>query len=224
MPECRWLDDGETLTYLHSCVSTKRQRVRVPETPMYLDALLADRAADRRPRAAARRPASAHAHHRRLPDRDHARDSRRAQSARLSLSLVDARDHARQDRRDEAADQDPPAMVRQAQVDRRDPQGGDDQRGVGADRHRRPQQGDRCRRRAAGTRLRSDRRGLCHRDGHGLGRRIRASPTKSCASSRRSSRAATSPAWSRRSTRSRPGLARCPAMSTPMSASRRSRR
>jgi type IV secretion system protein VirB4 len=22
MPECRWLDDGETLTYLHSTVST----------------------------------------------------------------------------------------------------------------------------------------------------------------------------------------------------------
>ena len=42
MPECHWLDDGETLTYLHSCVSTKRQRVRVPEIPMYLDALLAD--------------------------------------------------------------------------------------------------------------------------------------------------------------------------------------
>lgn len=42
MPECRWLDDGETLTYLHSTVSTNRHRVRVPETPMYLDALLAD--------------------------------------------------------------------------------------------------------------------------------------------------------------------------------------
>ncbi|MFG1235581.1 conjugal transfer protein TrbE [Xanthobacter autotrophicus DSM 597] len=42
MKECRWLDDSETLTYLHSCVSTKRHRVRVPETPMYLDALLAD--------------------------------------------------------------------------------------------------------------------------------------------------------------------------------------
>ncbi|MFN4355802.1 conjugal transfer protein TrbE [Parvibaculum sp.] len=42
MPECRWLDDGETLTYLHSSVSTKRHRVRVPETPIYLDALLAD--------------------------------------------------------------------------------------------------------------------------------------------------------------------------------------
>ena len=42
MPECRWLDDAETLTYLHGSVSTKRHRVRVPETPMYLDALLAD--------------------------------------------------------------------------------------------------------------------------------------------------------------------------------------
>ncbi len=42
MPECAWLDDAETLTYLHTCVSTKRHRVRVPEIPIYLDALLAD--------------------------------------------------------------------------------------------------------------------------------------------------------------------------------------
>jgi type IV secretion system protein VirB4 len=42
VPEAGWLDDGETLTYLHSTVSTKRHRVRVPETPMHLDALLAD--------------------------------------------------------------------------------------------------------------------------------------------------------------------------------------
>ncbi|MFG1209396.1 MULTISPECIES: conjugal transfer protein TrbE [Xanthobacter] len=42
MPECHWLEDVETLTYLHGCVSTRRQRVRVPETPMYLDGLLAD--------------------------------------------------------------------------------------------------------------------------------------------------------------------------------------
>jgi type IV secretion system protein VirB4 len=42
MPEAAWLDDGETLTYLHSTVSTKVQRVRVPETPFYLDALLTD--------------------------------------------------------------------------------------------------------------------------------------------------------------------------------------
>ena len=27
MPEAAWLDDPETLTYLHSCVSTRRQRV-----------------------------------------------------------------------------------------------------------------------------------------------------------------------------------------------------
>ncbi|MBS7701412.1 MULTISPECIES: conjugal transfer protein TrbE [unclassified Chelatococcus] len=42
MPECAWLDDAETLTYLHSTVSTKRHRIRIPETPIYLDALLAD--------------------------------------------------------------------------------------------------------------------------------------------------------------------------------------
>jgi type IV secretion system protein VirB4 len=42
MPEAAWLDDAATLTYLHSTVSTRTQRVRVPETPIYLDALLAD--------------------------------------------------------------------------------------------------------------------------------------------------------------------------------------
>lgn len=42
MPECAWLDDQATLTYLHSTISTKRHRVRVPEIPMYIDALLAD--------------------------------------------------------------------------------------------------------------------------------------------------------------------------------------
>ena len=42
MPECRWLDDAGTLTYLHSTISINRHRVRVPETPTYLDALLAD--------------------------------------------------------------------------------------------------------------------------------------------------------------------------------------
>ena len=42
MPEATWLDDAATLTYLHSTVSTRTQRVRVPETPVYLDALLAD--------------------------------------------------------------------------------------------------------------------------------------------------------------------------------------
>jgi type IV secretion system protein VirB4 len=43
MPEAVWLDDSDTLTYLHSTISTPTQRVRVPETPMHLDALLADK-------------------------------------------------------------------------------------------------------------------------------------------------------------------------------------
>ncbi len=42
MPEADWLDDSGTLTYLHSCISSRRQRVRVPETPMHLDAILVD--------------------------------------------------------------------------------------------------------------------------------------------------------------------------------------
>jgi type IV secretion/conjugal transfer VirB4 family ATPase len=42
MPECRWLGDEDTLTYLHATISTKLQRVRVPEIPVHLDALLTD--------------------------------------------------------------------------------------------------------------------------------------------------------------------------------------
>jgi type IV secretion/conjugal transfer VirB4 family ATPase len=39
--EADWLDDAATLSFLHGAVSTRRQGVRVPETPMQLDALLA---------------------------------------------------------------------------------------------------------------------------------------------------------------------------------------
>ena len=42
MPEVRELDDDETLTYLHGCISTKRHFVRAPDTPAYLDAFLCD--------------------------------------------------------------------------------------------------------------------------------------------------------------------------------------
>jgi type IV secretion system protein VirB4 len=42
VPEAAWLDDGETLTHLHDCVSTRRHPVVLPEVPMHLDALLAD--------------------------------------------------------------------------------------------------------------------------------------------------------------------------------------
>ena len=43
MPEVGWLDDAATLTHLHGCISTVRQPVAVPEVPMHLDVLLADR-------------------------------------------------------------------------------------------------------------------------------------------------------------------------------------
>lgn len=42
MPECRWLNDAETLSFLHSTISTNRHQVQVPQVPMHLDALLAD--------------------------------------------------------------------------------------------------------------------------------------------------------------------------------------
>src|SRR3546814_5854491 len=42
MPEVRALDDVETLTFLHGTISERRHVVAVPETPMYLDGLLAD--------------------------------------------------------------------------------------------------------------------------------------------------------------------------------------
>lgn len=42
MPEIARLDDAPTLTYLHSCVSTRSHDVSVPEVPSHLDVLLAD--------------------------------------------------------------------------------------------------------------------------------------------------------------------------------------
>ncbi|WP_186193230.1 conjugal transfer protein TrbE [Burkholderia gladioli] len=44
MPEIAWLDDSETLTYLHATISTRRYRIGVPEVPFHLDVLLADSA------------------------------------------------------------------------------------------------------------------------------------------------------------------------------------
>src|SRR3546814_13161310 len=44
MPEIAWLDDGQTLTYLHATISTRRYRVGVPEVPFHIDALLTDSA------------------------------------------------------------------------------------------------------------------------------------------------------------------------------------
>jgi type IV secretion system protein VirB4 len=42
MPEVQALDDAETLTFLHGTISPRRHPLAVPETPVYLDALLVD--------------------------------------------------------------------------------------------------------------------------------------------------------------------------------------
>lgn len=42
LKEARPLNDSETLTYLHSCISNSDHTVEVPRIPMYLDAVLAD--------------------------------------------------------------------------------------------------------------------------------------------------------------------------------------
>lgn len=41
-PNAHWLSDEETLSYLHDCISDRRHRVAVPQTPFHLDHLLAD--------------------------------------------------------------------------------------------------------------------------------------------------------------------------------------
>jgi type IV secretion system protein VirB4 len=43
MPEVQPLDDSETLTYLHSCVSDRRLTIAVPDVPFYLDEMITDR-------------------------------------------------------------------------------------------------------------------------------------------------------------------------------------
>jgi type IV secretion system protein TrbE len=42
LPEVEALDDAGTLKYLHGTISTRRHRLAVPETPIYLDGLLVD--------------------------------------------------------------------------------------------------------------------------------------------------------------------------------------
>jgi type IV secretion system protein VirB4 len=42
LPEVRALNDSGTLTFLHGTISERRHPVAAPETPMYLDAILAD--------------------------------------------------------------------------------------------------------------------------------------------------------------------------------------
>jgi len=41
-PTIKMLNDDETLTYLHSCISTKWHKVHTPNTPLFLDYILSD--------------------------------------------------------------------------------------------------------------------------------------------------------------------------------------
>ena len=84
MPEAAWLDDADTLTYLHSTVSTRRHRICVPETPIYLDALLTDE-----PLAGGLEPKLGNAHLRTLTITGF--------PSSTWPGMVDARDHARQE-------------------------------------------------------------------------------------------------------------------------------
>jgi type IV secretion system protein VirB4 len=43
MPEVHPLNDSETLTYLHSCISDRRLNVAVPDVPFFLDEMITDR-------------------------------------------------------------------------------------------------------------------------------------------------------------------------------------
>ena len=170
VPEAAWLPDADTLTYLHSTVSTKRHPVRVPEVPMHLDAILTDE-----PLTGGLEPRLGRAHLRVLtvmgfPSATYPGLLDELNRLPFPYRWDDAGDLPGQDRRDQAADQDTPAVVRQAEVDRRHPQGDHDQRGVRPVGHGRPQQGFGRRRRPGRARLRHDRPGLRYRDRDGLGR------------------------------------------------------
>ena len=197
MPEAGWLDDAETLTYLHSCISTNRQRVRVPETPMHLDALLADE-----PLTGGLEPRLGGAHLRVLTvvgfpsaTRPGLLDElnrlafayRWSTRAICSTRPMPPRLLTRIRRQWFAKRKSIAAILKEVMTNEASAL-------VDTDA---AQQGARCRRGAAGAGRRSDRRGLCHRDRHGLGRGSR-HRRRSCAWSRRSSRAATSPACARR--------------------------
>ena len=131
-PRCGWLDDGETLTYLHGLRLDASARVSAsPRSPMHLDALLADE-----PLTGGLEPrlgidTSARPHHRRLPDRDHARSSS-TNSIGLPFPIAG--------RRGRSCSTRPTAVRLMTRIRRQwfakrkshrgDPQGGDDQRGL----------------------------------------------------------------------------------------------
>jgi type IV secretory pathway VirB4 component len=169
VPEAYWLDDGETLTYLHACVSTKRHRVRLPEPPMYLDALLADQSL-----TGGLEPRLGSCHLRTLTiigfptatfpgildELNRLAFPYRWSTRAIMLDKTDATRLLTKIRRQWFAKRKSIAAILE---------GGDDQRGLHAPRHGRRQQGGRCGHGLAGAGLGRDRSGLCHHHGNCMG-------------------------------------------------------
>ena len=170
MPDAEWLDDGETLTYLHSCISTRQQRVRVPETPMHLDAILADEEV-----AGGLEPRLGRAYLRTLTvmgfpsqtwpglldDLNRLAFPYRWSTRAICLDKTDATKVLARIRRQWFAKRKSiMAILKEVMTNE----------ALGAAGQRRRQQGARRRCSVAGARLRPRRRSLCQRHGHGLGR------------------------------------------------------
>ena len=168
MPEIAWLDDSQTLTYLHATVSTRRYRVGVPDVPFHIDALLADAALVG---AHAGRSAPARGVGTRLPDLDLAGDLGRPQPPGLCVSLEYALPVPGQSRGGTGIGALAAPMVRQAQERHRAAARNDLSAGKPAGRYRCQQQGRRRRCRLAGAGQRSSRLRLPHRHGDGARRR-----------------------------------------------------
>ena len=113
----RWalLDDDQTLSYLHSTVSTNRHPVRASRDADVPRRALAGHGVHAGRRADARRPLSPHLHRVGLSGVDAARDPRRSQPPARRVPLGDALPLPRQGRGQGAHREVPKAVVVQAQ-------------------------------------------------------------------------------------------------------------
>ena len=211
------------MTYLHSCVSTRRQRVRVPETPMYLDAILVDEDL-----TGGLAPRLGRAHLRTLTimgfpsqtwpglldDLNRLAFPYRWSTRAICIDKTDATKLLSKIRRQWFAKRKSiMAILKEVMTNEASVLMDSDAANKALDAD------------AALQELGSDLVGEAYVTATvTVWNEDPASPTSGCGWSRRPSRAATSPACAGRSMRSRPGSAALPVTSTPMSASRRSRR
>ena len=220
MPEVAALDDSETLTYLHGTVSTKRHRIAVPETPLYLDAILADE-----PLSGGLEPMLGDRHLRTLTILGFPNTTR--------PGILDALNHLDFPYRwmtrfialDKTEATKTLTKLRRQWFNKRKsitavPARSALQRARPASRFRRRQQGRRCRSRVAGAGRRSCLLRLSDHDHHRFRHRSARAWTKRFAPSSASFMARASPPSAKASMPWKPGWVHCPVTSTPMSANR----